>query len=93
MYLIRNKFLSIIRFNKNNNIKINTIKTNNIKPNQDILIARNNILSDTIEKITCSPYIYNDNDEIYNKEIAFIYSLIILGTISYIIIIDHINKK
>jgi len=65
-----------------------------------ILFARNNIIIDAIEKLSYSPfdemdYDFNDDNDIFkkNKEVALIYTIIIIFTITYIVIVDYTNSK
>lgn len=71
---------------------INKVDSNNI------LFTRNNVILDTVEKMTNNPFIFNDEDlEDYNilknnKELATTYALLIIGCIAYIVISDFLNK-
>lgn len=58
---------------------------------------RNNVIVDTLEKLTNTPYIFADDtlDEnliLQNKEIAKAYALIIILCILYIIITDYLDE-
>lgn len=59
---------------------------------------RNNVIVDTLEKLTNTPYIFEDDTEeesllMRNKEIATIYALIILICILYIVLSDFFDDK
>ena len=62
----------------------------------NVLFTRNNVISDTIEKLTNCPYIFDDEElEDYdilknNKELAMMYAIIIIALVLYIIILDNI---
>lgn len=59
-----------------------------------ILFLRNNVIIDTVQSLTSNPYVFcdddNDDHDIIknNKDIAMLYSIIILCCIAYIIISD-----
>jgi hypothetical protein len=65
----------------------------------NILFTRNNVILDMVEKMTNNPFVFNDEEmEDYNilknnKELAFIYAVMIIGCIAYIVISDHFNKN
>ena len=76
---------------------INSASMKKKDPN-NILFARNNIIFDTVEKMTNSPFVFADEElEDYsilknNKEIALVYTSMILISITYIIICDFLGK-
>jgi hypothetical protein len=65
----------------------------------NIMFTRNNVILDTLEKMTNTPFLYNDEEMedcnilSRNKEIATIYAVIIIVCILYIIITDFFSDK
>jgi hypothetical protein len=59
---------------------------------------RNNVIVDTLEKLTNTPYIFEDDTTeesllLRNKHIASMYALIIIGCILYIIVSDFLDDS
>ena len=65
----------------------------------NILFTRNNVLTDTLEKMTSCPYSFNeceDSDLLLvqnNKELAATYSLYIIACLAYIIFQDFWDSR
>lgn len=74
-----------------------TCKAFDLKNN--VLFTRNNVIFDTVEKMTNTPFGFHDEEiedtDILskNKEIAMLYALLIISCILYIIISDWLNRE